>query len=172
MDQKVAGGRATDTLPIDRETGVQGLGGRHRTRRNCQCVRRENRDRFDCCANSINSPRALVLPLLLLPEEFTTTAGLDGTELLLPPNPNPASDKLGKCDPRPPIELELSRRNESRCCLFSLSRNFLSVPDLLERNRWPVVSILTGEILLPDDDGLAEEELLLGSEKLSDDRTA
>ena len=83
----------------------------------------------------MDSPNALLLPLLL-PEEFTTTAGLDGTELLLPPNPNPASDKLGKCDPRPPIELELSRRKESRCCLFSLSRNFFSVllPDLLERN--------------------------------------
>lgn len=70
------------------------------------------------------------------------------------------------------MELELNRRNESRCCLFSLSRNFFSALlalFLLDRNRWPVVNILTGEMLL--DDGLDADEPL-GSEKLRDDKTA
>ena len=59
------------------------------------------------------------------------------------------------------MELELRRRKESLCCLFSLSLNFFSEL-LFARNRCPVVSILTGEM-----DGVVVEDV--GREKLSDD---
>ena len=90
------------------------------------------------------------------------TTGLEGPEEDDPPPPrlNPASER-GKGEPRP-TELELSRRNESRCCLFSLSRNFFSLlltPPPPLRNRLPVVSILTGEMVLLLEADVSEEKL-------------
>ncbi len=87
------------------------------------------------------------------------TAGLEGPDEE-EPIPKPARDNPENGDPLP-AELELSRRKESLCCLFSLSRDFFSTlfftPLPPGRNRWPVVSILTGEIPLDE-----PPEVLLG----------
>jgi hypothetical protein len=74
-----------------------------------------------------------------------------------------ASDRAGNGEARP-VELELSRRNESRC-LFSLSR-FLSVLlELRSRNR-VVASILTGDMDTCDCDWAALDDD--GEEKLNE----
>lgn len=93
------------------------------------------------------------------------TTGLDGPdEEAEPPRLKPARERLGKGEPRP-TELELSRRNESRCCLFSLSRNFFSLLLTPVRKRFPVLSILTGEMPFPPDG----DDPPVSEEKLSDD---
>ena len=92
-------------------------------------------------------------------ELSAATGGLDTTDDE-EPRPNPARDNEGNAEVRP-IELELRRRNESRCCLFSLSRSFFSVLFMPRSRNRVAANILTGDI-----DGVGGA---VGREKLSDD---
>lgn len=78
-----------------------------------------------------------------------------------------ANDRAGKGELRE-AELALRRRNESRCCLFSLSRSFFSM--LLEersRNR-PAPSILADVVI--EDDAADGSDTVDAMEKLNDER--